>query len=95
MNDETQPANGDSLYTFAAIAEQLGASLIKGAEDNLHEAQALLESVRILVEEIQKHVDDHVRMLDDAAARTKQYGERVLEAHREFLAGGKHENPTP
>jgi hypothetical protein len=95
MNDETQPANSDSLYAFAAIAEQLGASLIRGAEDNLHEAQALLDSVKILVEEIRTHVDQHAQMLDDATARTKAYGERVLEAHREFLAGGKHENPTP
>jgi hypothetical protein len=84
-----------SEYKFAAIAEQLVASLIKGAEDNVHEANALLDSVKILGEEISKHVAEHAQMLDDATARTKAYGERVLEAHKEYINGGKHENPSP
>jgi hypothetical protein len=92
---EVQHAVSAGKPGFAAIARELGASLIRGAEDNLHEAQALLDSVKILVGEIQQHVDDHAQMLDEATARTKQYGERVLEAHREFMNGGKHENPTP
>jgi len=82
-------------YKFVEISKELGASLIKGAEDNVHEANALLDSVKILVEEIEKHVSDHVKMLDDATERTKAYGERVLAAHREYINGGKHENPTP
>jgi len=84
-----------SEYKFAAIAEQLIASLIKGAEDNVHEANALLDSIKILSEEIKKHVDDHAQMLDDATARTKAYGERVLAAHKEYINGGRHDNPTP
>ena len=84
-----------SEYKFTAIAEQLVASLIKGAEDNVHEANALLDSVRILGEEISKHVAEHAQMLDDATTRTKVYGERVLEAHKEFINGGHHDNPTP
>jgi len=82
-------------YKFAAIAEQLVASLIKGAEDNVHEANALLDSVRILTEEIRKHVEEHTQMLNDASHRTKTYGERVLEAHKEYINGGKHEVPSP
>jgi len=84
-----------SQYAFVAIAHELAASLTKGAEDNLHEAQALLDSVKILVEEIKKHVKEHADMLDDAHARTVAYGESVLAAHKEFINGGKHENPTP
>jgi hypothetical protein len=82
-------------YTFIQIAEQLGASLLKGAEDNVHEAEALRDSVKILVGEIRQHVEEHAQMLDDATTRTKTYGERVLEAHKEFINGGKHENPSP
>jgi len=70
MSDETQAFAETAKqlgYGFAAIAEQLGASLIKAAEDNAHEANALLDSVKILVEEIQKHVDDHAKMLADRA----------------------------
>ena len=82
-------------YGFVQIAEQLVAALIKGAEDNVHEAAALLDSIRILGEEIHKHVNEHAQMLDEATERTKAYGERVLEAHREYINGGKHENPSP
>jgi hypothetical protein len=89
------PLNGKNQYAFVAIARELSASLLKGAEDNVHEANALLDSVKILVEEIRHQVEDHARMLDDAHARTKAYGESVLNAHREYLNGGKHENPTP
>jgi hypothetical protein len=78
-------------YKFVEISRALGASLIKGAEDNVHEANALLDSVKILVEEISKHVTDHVKMLEDATERTKAYGERVLTAHKEYINGGKHD----
>ena len=84
-----------SEYGFVDISKQLIASLIKGAEDNVHEAGALLDSIKILGEEIEKHVAEHARMLDDASARTKAYGERVLSAHKEYLNGEKHEVPTP
>ena len=89
------PLDGRNQYAFVDIAHQLAASLTKGAENNLHEAQALVDSVRILVEEIKTHVKEHADMLDDAHARTKAYGESVLNAHREYLNGGKHDNPTP
>jgi hypothetical protein len=84
-----------SKYDFEKIADELGKSLIKGAEDNVKEAEGLMESVKTLVAEIQKHVDEHAKMLDDATARTKAYGERVLTAHKEYINGGSHENPTP
>jgi len=77
-----------SKYNFVDVSEQLSASLIKGAEDNVREAEDLLASVKILVEEIKKHVEEHSKMLDDATERTKAYGERVLNAHKEYINGG-------
>ncbi len=82
-------------YAFVDIAKQLVSSLIRGAEDNVAEAQDLLDRIQVLGEEIHKHVTEHAQLLDDASARTKAYGERVLEAHREYLNGGSHENPSP
>ena len=90
--DVPKPPN---QYAFVDIANQLVASLVRGAEDNVTEAQGLLDSIKVLGEEIHKHVTEHAKLLDDASARTKAYGERVLEAHREYLNGGKHENPSP
>lgn len=94
MSDR-QPIDGVNQYTFVGISRELVASLIRGAEDNVTEAQNLLDSVKVLAEEIQKHVDQHAKLLEDATARTKAYGERVLDAHREYINGGRHENPTP
>ncbi len=90
-----QPIDGVNQYTFVGIARELAASLIRGAEDNVAEAQDLLDRIKVLGEEIHKHVTEHAQLLDDASARTKAYGERVLEAHREYLNGGSHENPSP
>ena len=84
-----------SEYGFVELSRQLGASLIRGAEDNLAEANKLLDEVKVLVEEIQKHVDGQAKSLDEATARTRAYGERVLAAHKEFINGGVHENPSP
>ena len=84
-----------SVYNFAEVSKQLTASLIKGAEENVKEAQSLLETVKTLAEEIEKHVEDHAKLLDAATARTKAYGERVLNAHKEYINGGSHENPAP
>jgi len=78
-------------YQFASIARELGSSLILGAEDNVKEAQDLLERVRGLVADIQARVEGHTKMLNDASARTKVYGERVLAAHREYIDGGREE----
>ena len=77
-----------SEYSFVDISKQLIASLIKGAEDNVKDAQDLLDSIKILGTEIEKHVSEHAKMLDDATTRTKAYGERVLVAHKEYINGG-------
>jgi len=84
-----------SEYGFVELSKQLGASLLKGAEDNVAEATKLLDEVKTLVEEIQKHVEEQAKALDNASARTKAYGERVLAAHKEYINGGRHENPSP
>ena len=84
-----------SEYGFVELSKQLGASLLKGAEDNVAEATKLLDEVKTLVEEIQKHVEEQAKALDNASARTKAYGERVLAAHKEYINGGVHENPSP
>jgi len=78
-----------SEYGFVELSKQLGASLLKGAEDNVAEATKLLDEVKTLVEEIQKHVTEQAKALDNASARTKAYGERVLAAHKEYINGGK------
>ena len=84
-----------SEYGFVELSKQLGASLIRGAEDNVAEAAKMLDHVKTLVEEIEKHVTEQAKALDEATARTRAYGERVLSAHKEFLGEAVHEVPSP
>jgi hypothetical protein len=82
-------------HDFTAIGEQIVASLLKAAEDQVTEAQNLLESVKVLAEGIGAQLEEHARMLNDMDDRTRAFGRDVVEAHKKFLNGGKHENPSP
>jgi len=82
-------------HTFNDIGEQLIASLIKAADDNVTEAKNLQASVKVLTEEINSHLQEHAKLLNDMDARLRIFGEGVLSAHRQFINGQAHENPTP
>jgi multidrug efflux pump subunit AcrA (membrane-fusion protein) len=82
-------------HDFTAIGEQIVASLVKAAEDQVTEAQNLLESVKVLAEGIGAQLEEHARMLNDMDDRTRAFGRDVVEAHKKFLNGGRHENPSP
>jgi hypothetical protein len=82
-------------YEFIAIGEQIAASLIKAADEQVEEAHALRDQVMQLAAGIREQLEVHARDLDEIRARTKEFGLSVLEAHKKFLNGGKHENPSP
>jgi hypothetical protein len=82
-------------YEFIAIGEQIAASLIKAADEQVEEAHALRDQVMQLAAGIREQLEVHAKDLDEIRARTKAFGLDVLEAHKKFLNGGKHENPSP
>ncbi len=82
-------------HDFTAIGEQIAATLLKAAEDQVVEAQNLLDSVKVLAEGIGAQLEDHARMLNDMNERMRAFGKDVVEAHHKYLNGGKHENPSP
>jgi type II secretory pathway predicted ATPase ExeA len=82
-------------HDFAELGEQLVASLKQAANDQVNEANNLLASVTALAEDINANVSEHAKLLDDMDGRLRLFGESVLEAHKKFLNGQKHENPSP
>jgi hypothetical protein len=82
-------------HSFADVAETLIAALIKAADDNLTEAQNLKQSVIVLTEGITEQVAEHTRLLNDMDSRLRTFGESVLTAHKTYINGQAHENPSP
>jgi hypothetical protein len=82
-------------HPFKELGEQLVASLRAAAKDNQTEANNLVASVEALAEDIVANIGEHAKLLDDMDGRLRLFGESVLAAHKKFLNGQKHENPSP
>jgi hypothetical protein len=82
-------------FAFTEIGEQIIASLMQAADDQVEAAQKLRAEVMELAENIGVALEQQARQLEAMDARTKAFGQDVLDAHRKFINGGKHENPSP
>jgi hypothetical protein len=82
-------------HDFAAIGDQIAATLLKAAEDQVTEANNLLDSVKVLAEGIAAQLEEHAKLLNDMNERMRAFGKEVVEAHHKYLGNGKHENPSP
>jgi HD superfamily phosphodiesterase len=85
----------ESPYDFVKLGKQIADLLERAAEDHVTEAQNLLASTKALAEGIRSQLDAQTKLLEDTKARLKSFGGSVVEAHKKFLNGGSHENPTP
>jgi len=82
-------------HSFIDLGEQLIASLKKAADDNVAEAKNLQDSVNTLSEGITAQIEEYSKLLADMDTRLRSFGEGVLTAHRKFINGQAHENPSP
>jgi hypothetical protein len=82
-------------HDFTAIGAQIVESLLRAADDQVVEAENLRKSVGVLADGIAAQLAEHAKLLDDMDDRTRAFGHDVVEAHKKFLNGGKHENPSP
>jgi hypothetical protein len=85
----------DPKYDFAEIGKQIVATLTKAAEDQVTEANNLLASVKVLAEGIDAQLAEHAKLLNSMDERLNAFGLDVVNAHKKFINGGKHENPSP
>jgi ATP-dependent protease ClpP protease subunit len=82
-------------HDFTAIGDQIAATLLKAAEDQVTEANNLLDSVKVLAEGVAAQLEEHAKLLNDMNERMRAFGKEVVEAHYKYLGNGKHENPSP
>jgi len=83
-------------FVFTEIGEQIAASLIKAADEQVEEAHKLRDRVMELAENIGVELEAHAKMLNDMNERTRAFGQVVVDAHNKYLLNnGKHENPSP
>ena len=80
---------------FIDIEEQLSTVLLQAAEDQITEANNLLASTKVLVEGIKAQVAEQKKLIEEFNGRMQTFGGTVLEAHKMYINGGKHENPSP
>jgi uncharacterized coiled-coil protein SlyX len=80
---------------FIDIEEQLSTVLLQAAEDQITEANNLLASTKVLVEGIKAQVAEQKKLIEEFNGRMQTFGGTVLEAHKTYINGAKHENPSP
>jgi hypothetical protein len=90
-----KPATPPLKFAFTEIGEQIIASLMKAADEQVEAAQALRVEVMELADNIATELDGYAKRLEAMQLRTKEFGLSVLDAHKKFINGGKHENPSP
>jgi hypothetical protein len=77
-------------FAFTEIGEQIIASLVKAADDQVAEAEAMRVKVMQLADSIGEQLREQSKALAEMHERTKAFGHEVLEAHKRFINGGDH-----
>ena len=85
---DRRPSPPSQNYAFTAIGEQIIASLVKAADDQVAEAEALRIEVMKLADSIGEQLQEQAKALAAMHERTKAFGLDVVEAHKKFLNGG-------
>ena len=89
LSARTPPSQPRPQYAFTEIGEQIIASLVKAADDQVAEAEALRVQVMQLASEIGVQLEKQAKALAEMNERTKAFGLDVVEAHKKFINGDK------
>jgi hypothetical protein len=92
---QAPPPKPPYKFAFSEIGEQIIASLMKAADEQVEAAQALRTEVMGLVDSIAMALEAQAKRFEAMDMRTKEFGLSVLDAHKKFINGGEHDNPTP
>lgn len=81
------PTEKPKQYDFTVAGDQIAATLIKAAEDQVTEAQLLLDRTKVLADGIKAQIKEQADMLTDMNKRLHAFGNSMLEAHNKYLNG--------
>ena len=79
----------DPVYDFEHLGLRIAESLVHAAEQQVVEANSLLEETKTLAESIREQVKIQTAALTDLNGRLKTFGAQMLDAHRQFNGGGR------
>lgn len=85
----TTTFHNDPVYDFEHLGDKIAESLVLAAENQVTEANNLLEQTKALAESIRSQVKIQTDALENLNARLKLFGAQMLEAHRNFNGGHK------
>jgi len=83
------PPQDDPVYDFEHLGLRIAESLVHAAEQQVVEANSLLEETKTLAESIREQVKIQTAALTDLNGRLKTFGAQMLDAHRQFNGGGR------
>ena len=83
------PPQDDPVYDFEHLGLRIAESLVHAAEQQVVEANSLLEETKALAESIREQVKIQTAALTDLNGRLKTFGAQMLDAHRQFNGGGR------
>lgn len=76
-------------YDFAILGEKIAESLVQTAQEQANRANVMLESARQVAEEVRGKIAEKNHELEEMNKQLTAFGERVLEANRSLMRGGK------
>jgi hypothetical protein len=87
VEKRSAPQRPPLKFAFTEIGEQIIASLMKAADEQVEAAQALRVEVMQLADNIATELDGYAKRLEAMQLRTKEFGLSVVDAHKKFING--------
>jgi len=87
VDDKIDMEIPDPVYDFEHLGLKIAESLVYAAEQQVVEANSLLEETKALAESIREQVKIQTAALTDLNSRLKTFGTKMLDAHRQFNGG--------
>jgi DNA repair ATPase RecN len=79
------PENPKQLhYDFEKLGEQIASGMLQAAEEQLVQAQNMLEQTKQFAQDIHNRIAEKAQELADINSRLNAFGRSILRAHRKF-----------
>jgi DNA repair ATPase RecN len=89
------PENPKQLhYDFERLGEQIAHGMLQAAEEQLVQAQNMLEQTKQFAQDIHNRIAEKAKELADMNSRLNTFGRSILRAHRKFH-GEEEPNDLP
>lgn len=71
-------------YDFERLGEQIAASIVQAAEEQLIQAQNMMEQAKAFAQDVNVRIAEKAKELADMNSRLNAFGRSILQAHHRF-----------